>query len=74
MDPASDAGHRNVTHFRTLRTTVAETAMRSGSCLPQDEVCEEVQERLLSEAAVIQIRAFKGSSEPRSLIHHCWRE
>ena len=64
MDPASDAGQRNATHYRTLRTAMAETTKRSGSCFPQDEVCEEVQERLPSEDAVIQVRAPEGSSEP----------
>lgn len=57
------AGQRNVTHYRSLSTTMEGTAMRSDACFPHGEVCEEVQESSPAEVAVIQVRASKGISE-----------
>lgn len=63
MGSPPDAGLRNVTHYRPLTIAVARVAMRLGSCFPHGEGYEEVQERLPSEVAIIQIRVSRGFSK-----------
>lgn len=73
MGHASVAGQRNVTHYRTLRTAVAETAMRSGSCFITGW-------GLWGGSRKVTFRGSLNSSESilrlqwaLSLVHHCWR-
>lgn len=55
MGSPPDAGLRNVTHYRPLTIAVAGAAMSLSSCFPHGEGYEEVQERLPSEVAIIEM-------------------